>query len=407
MIPVFFDEVNQIAYVKQEDGEYGWASVHPKESSDPSDTINESRSEHSSSDEKIDVSPDKAKKRRKKAGREKDVNEKNPDSSSIDKSTRLIVGGLMLAVVCLILIYSSGIFSGKGKNPSDAPAASGDSAEINLAEKAAAESYNVLIVKHNIFRGNRITEDDLAVCEISKAEYASCGGAYTSDCTSAVVGLEATKFLPFGSILTFDSCSFRTNYSESPWGKVTEGQEYLDVPYSISVNDLYDWIPGEMVSLSLNVDTTKSQRSDSDTNEIDGMEHSSAVSASTTTDSFKFSSIQIADLLNANGDSIFQLYANLYSVPIGFIPNIMQEEYDEKTIEDFIPCYIRFVVTNEQRKAIGPLSEESVKVELKHLGDPEPSSLPVQNYYALTEYISNAVESRYNEIEKAKKEEGK
>lgn len=407
MIPVYCDEENGIVYVKKEDGEFGWAAVNFN-NSEPAGSKSETGDGEKRSDSNDGKGAAKSNRERKSLfGKPKeDRSEESQDGPASDKKSRFIIGGLMLGVVLLLLLYSSGLLSGKGKSPSSASStpSPGGTEEINLAEKAAAESYNVLVVKRNLFRGNRITENDLAFCEISKAEFASCGGAYTADCASAVIGLEATRFLPFGSILTFDSCSFQTDYSESPWSKLTKGQEYLDVPYSISVENLCDWIPGEIVSLSLDVDTTKSQRSDSNTDEIDGMEHSSAVSASTTTDSFKFSSIQIADLLNANGESIFLHYANLYSVPIGFIPSIMREEYDEKSIQDFIPCYIRFVVTSDQRKAIGTLSEDTVSVKLKHLDDPDTYSLPVDNYQSLTKYIADAVEKRYTEIEEAKKE---
>ena len=404
-MPAYCDEENGIVYIKKADGEYGWAVIPPESSSSTAAGKPNVKDEKTCSDSKEEKEPSKPVQSRKSLFSKTDgtKDKGTHDGPESDKKTRLIVGGLMLAVVCLLLLYSSGLLSRKGKSASS-PAASGGADEINIAEKAAAESYTVLVVKRNLFRGNRITEDDLTVCEISKAEFAACGGAYTSDCVSAVIELEATRFLPFGSILTFDSVSFKTDYSESPWGKLDGNQEYLDVPYSISVDDLYDWIPGEIVSLSLDVDTTKSQRSDADIDEIDGMEHSSAVSASTTTDSFVFSSIQIADLLNANGESIFHLYANLYSVPVGFIPSIMREEYDKESIQDFIPYYIRFVVTKEQRNVIGSLSADTVSVKLRHLNDPDAASLPIENYHAMTKYIAAAIEARYTEIEKAEKE---
>lgn len=256
-IPAYYDEANGIVYIKKSDGEFGWAYVRSDSGVEVAPKAAETDEKGASGGESEKKSEEPAKKHEKKPKQKKEkVKVREDDGPSSDKKTRIVAGCIIVAVVCLILVYSSGLLSVNKKPGSPStPAPAGDNSTLNLADKAAAETYNVLIVKKNIFRGNQITEDDLAVCEISKAEFAACGGAYTSDCTSAVVGLEATKFLPFGAILTFDSCSFKTSYSESPWAKTNDNQTYLDVPYEISVKNLYDWTPGDIVALTIYVDT--------------------------------------------------------------------------------------------------------------------------------------------------------
>lgn len=394
-IVVYYDESSNTVYAPKGDGTFQ-AAVLPKA---PSKQTTDTQTKQ---DAKAKNPEKKSPKKPPKKAQDDDEDEKVRKPLT-KKQIGMLVGVAVVIALFLYAFLSSGILS-SGETTKPSGTGSETPSETSDVDLAAAECYEVLVVNHNMFRGDKLKADDLTTCIISKAEYAACGGAYTKECTSAVIGMEITKFMPFGTILTYDACYFPTKYATSPWGFLKSGQEYLDIPISIDIKDINEILPGDYVKLVLKVETTQKERNDSDNSDVDGMKHSSAISASTTTDTFEFASVQIVDRLDANGNSIYEKYSGLYSVPVGFIGTVLRQDYNEKTISRLIPCYFRIVVTKDQKKEIGDLSKGIVTVTLKRLSDADESTFPVSNYYELTEYISNAIIARYNMIQKELKE---
>lgn len=389
----FFDEESRTCYIPNGDGDYTVAMLPPESPSQPEPSAAQAPEQ-------------------KKQGQESDGKKKAPSSSCKNntggteerqpltkKQKGLLVGFIIFFAILLYAFFSSGILS-SGSSDSVEKTDSEQSAGVNIEDLAASERYEVLIVSQNMYKGDIIKADNLTSCVFSKSEFAACGGAYTKDCLSAVTGMEITRFMPFGTVLTYDACYFPSDYKSSPWGRLGKGFQYLDVPVEVAVKDINSLVPGDRVKLTIKVDTTQKQKNDSDNSTVDGMEHSSAVSASTTTDTYVFADIQIVDALDANGNSIYEKYSGLFSVPAGFISTVLSQDYDAENISSLLPAYFRFIVTDAQKQAIGDFSKGSVSASLKYLSPADDSSLPMLDYYDLTKHISKEIINRYNAIQK-------
>lgn len=402
-VTLFYDAESGVGYIDQGNGEFkrvrlsgGDAGAKPAAETKPPDE----------GKPKAEEKTEKKKKREKKnkAPKKKDDGDSEGKGPLTSKQIGIIIVAAAVLVALLYALFSSGILS-SGDSPGSTPEE--ETKPLSVEDLAAAEKYEVLVVTKNMFRGDKIEKDDLTTCVISKAEYAACGGAYTKACLSAVTGMEITKFMPFGTILTYDACDLPTKYAVSPWIELREGQDYLDVPVKIEVADINNLIYGDNIKLTIKIETTYKEQSDADKSDIDGMGHSSSVSASTTTDIYEFNSIQIADLLNANGKSIYKKYSGYYCVPVGFIGAVIRDDYNADNISNLLPAYLRVVVTTEQKAAIGDLSKGTVTVTTKFLSHAEENTFPVSNFLSMNEYIGNAIIQRYNEIQKEQKEANK
>jgi hypothetical protein len=301
--------------------------------------------------------------------------------------------GLLLYLLSILgILNPSGPASNKPK-----PTTPADPAAVDIKDLAAAEKYNVLIFTRNMFQGDVITEEDLATFEMSKAEFAVCGGAYTLACKDAVIGMELTRFMPFGSVAVYDSCAAKSSFQISPWSSLPAGQSYLDVPVSLVLKDLSAVIPGDYVDLTISVNTTRSQDSEEAASNTDGMEHTSAVSASTTTDTYRFARICVADIILQDGTSFYATISRLFTVPDGFLPAVLRDEYNAETIGNLVPKYYRFVVTDAQLSEIGTMPPEATSVDAVML---EESQNPYfQNFSSRTDYIVSLICRRSEEIQ--------
>lgn len=397
----FYDESSRTCYIPNGDGDFSVAVL-------PDKPTTSSKPEASASVPATDatVNGSTGKNRRRLFFNNSDQKNAENRQPLTKKQKGLLIFFVLIFAILLYAFFSSGILSSSRPAPADTPAAS-EAPGVNMGELAASEKYEVLIVTHNMYKGDTIRTDDLTTCIFSKSEFAACGGAYTKNCLSAVVGMELSHFLPFGTVLTYDSCYFPTEYSLSPWGHLVNGYQYLDVPVEVAVKDINKFVAGDNVKLTIKVDTTQKEKSDSDNSTVDGMQHSSTVSASTTTDTFVFANIQIADTLDVNGKSIYEKYSGLYSVPAGFISTVLSQDYDARNISRLIPFYFRFIVTDAQKQAIGDLSKGYVSAVLEYLSPADDASLPVENYYELNKYISKEIITRYNNIQKEIEEAAK
>lgn len=339
-------------------------------------------------------------------------NKEQDGTDDIEARNRYRLGFLFIAVAVLgLILYGlviGGVFGGSDSETTDVPAAivqtedTGPAGTVNLMDLAAGEQFEVLVVTRNMFRGEKISENDLSSCVISKSEYAACGGAYTLDCKAAVIGMEITRFTPFGSLLLYDGVGRDTDYSKSPYASLSETQVYLDVAIDGSLATFSNILPGDFVAAKISVVTTQEARSPSDKTSKDGMEHSSTVSASMITDTFRFRNIQVADLLASDGSSIYSRLSGLYDVPEPFVPSVLRAGYDKETIGLFVPAYVRFVVTAEQAEEIGTFSMDAASLETtlqRRLDNPI-----IPDYRARTLFLAEQIEARINEIAAEAKE---
>ncbi len=355
-------------------------------------------------DEKKAPKAEKEKKPKKeKVKKEKPA--KDPSSAADDQEAKKKKALLFIAFVAVILVVVYVVTNSAG-TPSK-PSAGGDAPleTVDVAALAAAEKYECLIVTRNMYQGEEITEKDLATCVLSKVEYAQCGGVYPASCKGDIVGMHMTKFLPFGALLQYDTCTYNSTYSISPWSSLDDTHTYLDIPIQVDITHLDDYIPGDTIRLVISRDTKSKTSTAPEGTSTDGMDYTSRVSASITTDVFTFERIQIADFLNAKKMSIYTSNSRFYSVPEGYLSSTIINEFDKENYTNMVPTTLRVIVTKEQAKVIGSLPAESIRLEMKLVESAPEDYIP--EYNRLTSRINKYMIARYNQIVKQLQEEAK
>lgn len=401
------DPETNLGYIMEEDGTT-WTGKKAKVGKPPeSQTVSDGSS--APSDQKRESEPAKKRwwKKQPKAGQapktEKMKKDKSAgyDSNGDDQEAKrkkalIIVAIAAVALVVVSFLATSGIFSSSNSNGSTQNTNEPLETE-NIAALAAAENYEVLIVTRNMFPGDIIEENDLASFVISKVEYAQCGGAYPSSCKGNVVGMQMKKFLPFGALLDYDSCTTGSDYTVAPWDMLDDNQVYVDIPYVVDIYQQDNFIPGDYVRLQIDRDT-KSNTAGSQESDVTGeMGHSSQTSASITTDTFTFENIQIIDFLTENRQSLYRTYSKFMSVPEGYLASAIRNEITKDNFADVEIHYMRIIVTKEQAQVIGALPEDATRVSMSVVRSaPE---IEIRDYNRKTSAINALLISRYQDIQ--------
>lgn len=336
------------------------------------------------------------KRKKKKKKSESDRHDSNCDKQEAKRKKAIIIAITAVVLVVVSILATSGIFSSSNSNGSTQNTDESLETE-NIAALAAAENYEVLIVTRNMFPGDIIEENDLASFVISKVEYAQCGGAYPSSCKGNVVGMQMKKFLPFGALLDYDSCTTGSDYTVAPWDMLNDNQVYVDIPYVVDIYQQDNFIPGDYVRLQIDRDT-KSNTAGSQESDVTGeMGHSSQTSASITTDTFTFENNQIIGFLTENRQSLYRTYSKFMSVPEGYLASAIRNEITKDNFADVEIHYMRIIVTKEQAQVIGALPGDATRVSMSVVRSaPE---IEIRDYNRKTSAINALLISRYQDIQ--------
>lgn len=322
------------------------------------------------------------------------------DPEAKKKKALIVIAVAAIAIVGIFILLSSGILGGGnggvgnngGVQTSDEPLET-----ANVAQLAVAENYDVLIVTRNMYPGDVITEADLGSFTINKVEYAQCGGAYPVSCKGNVVGMQMKKFLPFGALLDYDSCTAGVDYTVAPWNTLDDDHVYVDIPYVVDIYQNDSYIPGDYVRLTISRDT-KSNTSGTTENDTTGeMGHTSQTSASITTDVFTFDSIQITDFLTENRQSLYATYSRYLTVPEGYLASAIGNEITRENFSNVEIHYMRIIVTKEQANVIGSLPDDATRVEMSVVRSAPEIDIP--GYNSKVSAINNLLVNRYQQIQ--------
>lgn len=404
-----YDEASRMAYMVEDDGITYTGNCAPLREKEPStDGPEKAAVKESSPDDAKGKNgkpnkkekPPKPKKIKKEKPKKSDAPSESDDYETKKKKALLFIAAIAVGLIAIVIL------SNTKRTPK--PTASGQDAPletVDVAALAAAEKYECLVVTRNMYQGEEITEKDLATCVLTKVEYAQCGGVYPVSCKGNVVGMHMTKFLPFGALLGYDACTFDDGYSRSPWSVTDDSHTYLDIPYSFDISHLDDFIPGDYVRLVITRDTQSKTTDRPEGNSTGGMEHSTQVSASITTDVFTFERIQIADFILPNNISGYSSNSRFFSVPQGFLGSVIENEFTAENYTSILPEKLRVVVTKEQANVIGKLPPESIKVEMRFVESaPEDH---IADYNQITSLLNKYLIARYRQVEKQLQEEAK
>ena len=255
-----------------------------------------------------------------------------------------------------------------------------------------------------MYPGDVISESDLASFVINKVEYAQCGGAYPVSCKGNVIGMQMKKFLPFGALLDYDSCTTGADYTVAPWDFLDDEHTYVDIPYVVDIYSNDAVISGDYVRLTISRDTKSNTSGTQENNSTGGMGHTSQTSASITTDVFSFDTIQVVDFLDANRQSIFKTYCKFYGVPEGYLASAIENEITKENFSSVQIHYMRIIVTKDQANVIGSLPEDATRVEMSVVRSaPE---IEIKDYNRKTSAINSLLINRFQQIQQELAQEG-
>lgn len=339
----------------------------------------------------------KPEKEPKKKSERKSGNSSDEDQEAKKKKALIVIALAAVAIVAIYFLMSSGVLKGNGRTSGGEQSTEKPLEAANVDELAAAENYEVLIVTKNMYPGDIITEADLTSFVINKVEYAQCGGAYPASCKGNVVGMQMKKFLPFGALLDYDSCTTGSDYTVAPWDILDDDHVYVDIPYVLDIYQHDNVIPGDFIRLQIDRDT-KSSTPGSQENETTGeMGHTSQTSASITTDTFTFDNIQVIDFLTENRSSVFKTYSKFITLPEGFLASAIHNEITKENFADVEIHYLRIIVTKEQAAVIGSLPDDATRVSLSVVRSaPE---IEIKDYNRRVSAINALLISRFQELQ--------
>lgn len=210
----------------------------------------------------------------------------------------------------------------------------------------------VLLAKDTLLPGHVISQSDFELVEVTETEYralGTAGGIYTSDNLAVLEGMSIIEYVSSGKYLSYADVG--TTYSPlNPWSGM--GDVIVALPLQLIPGDFGNTLWGNTVTLEIEVQSkfTSSVGGDGEeTTYPPGIDHDSSTVESTIIDKYIIRDAIITDALDQNQDSLFIRYKSLSSIPVVFLRDILETEYENKDqIRMDIPCFIKVGVSADQ-----------------------------------------------------------
>lgn len=282
----------------------------------------------------------------------------------------LLSCGICLVVGILFTLFAVWVFGG-GNSDNDGP----------LAEN---QRFVAVQVVSDIIPGEVITEDIISKVVIDGNTYNQAAlnndTLYSWDDAVYLIGLYASEYVPAGECLTYNSVAGIVDTPTNPFLTLQDGYAYLDIPVNLSYSYIDSVVLGRYLDLTLEVKTLSNRTEQVETEEVPGLEHSSSITAQTTTDIYKLRDVAILDMTAADGSSLFETLSAYNAIPDGelqayftrYVEALVSEDSDaspEELLKKFTIATIRIQLPAEQVKAIGSLDAENTSVKIYNITD--------------------------------------
>lgn len=289
-------------------------------------------------------------------------------ASGKKKKRWLIIGGVALCLV-FVIIAAVGMMGGKSAAPSDSVDGAGD------AEAPAAEVH-VIRVNADLLPGHLLTPEDVEDVVLDRATYDEITlygrDLYDYGNLDMLVGSYLTKYVPEGQYLEQEDLQAASPFAINPWGGTEAGTVSvavnLDPDLAADVN--FGW--GSNVELTIRrVTTSQVAVGGEEVPEpsIPGMTHTSVLGTTSSTEEITIGDLHVTDLLNANGESIYERYCAYMGIPLGrrldYITKALQES--DTLLDELTPAQAVIRITEEQAAYIGDVHDANTTATIQSL----------------------------------------
>ena len=366
-----FDEVNQLFYELNEDGELTGRVAHIQTPAPPPEEPPEEE------DDRDTTGSGPAKKPKRKNRKRKERIPGPHDPAGDRRKYRVVLIGAILTALLIALLYGPRTIVGNLTGQFSGAAAvqeAGENGEPQSAE--APDSIAVVQVTKDVIPGDRITGDMIREASISAESYnlITLGGrlVYPWDRRETLIGSYISAYVPAGQYLTYaDVSTVRPGSDRNPW--IVDENIYTDIPVTEDMLSSGQLSFGSVMDLTIRKESVHETEVKPDENEetVPGLEHSASVQKSITVDTYTLRDIVLCDLLNREGESICSSFIRFLSIPEeereGYLARLFST--DPGTIQDLTPAYITVCVTKEQMDRLGDLTADGVSITVSFTGE--------------------------------------
>lgn len=217
-----------------------------------------------------------------------------------------VVVAVLLATVVGVTIWSS--FGGKGAQPI------GVTTPVESATPAEEKEDKVVLkAVKPLVPGKALTADDLSEATISGIQYEQFAQFGQALCLGVskdqIIGCYVTKYIAPDSYLPIDNVSISSTIDPNPW------KNSAVYTWTIALDDLSK----EDTSITFGSVVDVDVRSYT-VNQVPGKKPNSGASSSytetTITEEFSFADMVVVDILNANGESLYNTYSMYAQIPV-------------------------------------------------------------------------------------------
>ena len=417
-----FDQENSKFYATDENGELtGKVQTisHKPKAQKPAGTAEETPMEAPAPSGESE-SPANEKTAKKKGKKDKDS--ADDGTSPVMKKAKPIF--IVLAVLVVVAVVGFQFLGGKPSNPQPSPSdpnsvvtTPNDSEDPGESPAPGSlDSIEVVQAIRDLIPGDEITPEDIQTATVSAEVFSqitlSGTQIYKWERSEYLLGKYITGYVPAGQYLAYDNVAPAVTFAANPWTTAAEGTTFVKVPIddNSKENELLNY--GAMLNLEIKKETvnqvaTGNQGATTGQANVDGLNHSTSVEQSVTVDTYTMTDLTVCDILNANGESLYNKYCAYNGIPAGeqlpYLKAALKE--DEQLETSLNPAYILVRVTTEQAEALGDLTAKGTSSKLSISESIDKSTDAKASFAANARSITATIEEAILENEQEAAEE--
>ena len=304
-----------------------------------------------------------------------DSNEKaaaDEKSSKFNKLKPVIIVVGLIAAVCIAAAIAVPMLMGNNNDtPVDPNFPVGGEPGVDTPVE-----YHVTRLTRDILPGQMFTLDDLEEVVLPAATYHESQmlgkEMYAWEDAEKLLGYYAGEFIPAKTFLEETEISAIPPYGLNPWGIVDSNSTLIVAPVKEELKNEPALNYGNYIDMTVKkiVKTQVAVGTDPGDPAADpSISPPSTTQETTQTKEYPVNDLTICDILNANGESIYNIYCAYTGIPATKrLDYIAEALWNDETLKDQLtPAYILVRVTNDQAKVLGDLlgADTSVTIKLK------------------------------------------
>lgn len=299
-------------------------------------------------------------------GSDDDGGEAAPGFFARFKVPILVAAGVLVVAICAMA------FMGGGQSTGDTPGSGVTASDAPSSEVSVIQTNKPLLI------GHVLTLEDVEEVQLGRAEYEEVAlfgrNLYTYNDLDKLVGSYVTKFVPAGQYLEQADIQAATPFPINPWAITDGNSTSVKVPLEAEIAESVNFGFGSVMDLTVRRVTANQVAvggEGGDAEGVAGVTHTSTVGTTSTTEEITIGSLVVCDLLNSDGESIYESYCAYIGIPLGQRLDYLAAAIEENDtlMQELTPVYVVLRVSQDQAAIIGDLSSNNVTTSLKSNGD--------------------------------------